>query len=196
MILGTLYGNTSTCPDLKFYATLRNSKQMADIFVGFQLMPPCQFICKMGHKGALSQTEKSKIVERLPKNISTVQIAKELDCSHRIFKKFVTNPALCNGRCNKGKIRKKAPVSHRAMSIIKREVRRNPLETRKKVFENACVPDVAKSTRCRILKSVAKCGKPEVRPPLKDIHMKKRMEWARNHMTVNVTPSYAHLSTR
>ena len=72
----------------------------------------------MGRKSALSQTEKSKIVQRLHKNISTLQIAKELDRSHETFTKFVTNPELCNGRSDKGKIRKKAPVSHRAMSRV------------------------------------------------------------------------------
>ena len=43
-----------------------------------------------------------------------------------------------------------------------------------------------KSTQCRILKSIAKYGNTEVRPPLKDIQVKKRMEWVRNHVKVNV----------
>ena len=71
------------------------------------------------------------------------------------------------------------------MSRIKREIRRNPLGTSKEVFENADVPDVPKSTRSHILRNVAKCGKPEVRPPIKDVHKKKRMECAKNHMKVN-----------
>ena len=78
-----------------------------------------------------------------------------MDHDHRTIKKFVTNPELCNGRSDKGKIRKKASVSHRAMSRIKKEIRRNPLGTSKEVFENADVPDVRKSTRCRILRNVA-----------------------------------------
>ena len=139
----------------------------------------------MGRRGALSQDEKSKIIQRLHDNISTLEISKELDHDHRTMKKIVTNPELCNGHSDKGKIRKKAPASHRAMSRIKREIRRNPLGTSKEVFENADVPDVPKSTRCRILRNVAKCGKPEVHPPLNDVHQKKRMEWARNHMKVN-----------
>ena len=143
------------------------------------LVQRANFTCKMGRRGALSQAEKSKIILRLHDNISTLEISKELDRDHRTIKKFVTNPELCNGRSDKGKIRKKAPVLHRAMSRIKREIRRNPLGTIKEVFENADVPDVPKSTRCRILRNVAKCGKPEVRPPLKDVHKKKRVEWAK-----------------
>ena len=62
------------------------------------------------------------------------------------------------------------------MSKIMREARRNPLETSKQVFEKAGVPDVPKSTRCRIKRTIAKFGKTEIRPQLKDMHKKKRME--------------------
>ena len=89
----------------------------------------------MGYKDAWSQTEKSTIFQRLCKIISTLQITKELNRDHRTIEKFVTNPELCNGSFDKEKIRKKAHVSHRAMNRIKREVRRNPLETRKTVFQ-------------------------------------------------------------
>ncbi len=92
-----------------------------------------------------------------------------------------------DGRSDKGKIRKNAHISQRAISMIKREVRRKPLGKRKDVFENVGVPDVPTSTRCRILhvRTVAKCADPEVRPPVKDIHKQKRMECARNHSKVN-----------
>jgi transposase len=53
------------------------------------------------------------------------------------------------------------------------------------VFQGAGIPDVPKTTRCRILKRLGKCGKPEVRPPLKDIHKKKRLEWAKKYMKLN-----------
>ena len=66
------------------------------------LVQRANFICKMGRRGALSQAEKSR----------------ELDRDHRTIKKFVTNPELCNGRSDKGKISKKAPVSHREKSAV------------------------------------------------------------------------------
>ena len=100
----------------------------------------------MGRRGALSQTEESKIIQRLHDNIFTLEIREELNRDHRTIKKFVTNPELCNRRSDKGKIRKKAPVLHRTMSRIKREICRNPLGTSKEVFENADVSDVPKST--------------------------------------------------
>ena len=71
--------------------------------------------------------------------------------SYRTFNKFITNLELCNGRSDKGKICKNAPVSHRSMSRLKREVRRNSLETRKKIFENACISDVPyHEKRCKM----------------------------------------------
>ena len=53
------------------------------------------------------------------------------------------------------------------------------------MFENADVPDVPKSTGCRVLRRIGECGKPEVRPLLKDIHKKKRMDWTKNSIKVN-----------
>ena len=91
------------------------------------LLQRVNLICKIGRRGALSHAEKSKVIQRLHDNICTLEISKELDRDHRTIKKFVTNPELCNGRSDKGEIRKKAPVSYRAMSRIKREIRHNPL---------------------------------------------------------------------
>ena len=138
----------------------------------------------MGCKDALSDAEKLKIPQGLY-NLSTLEIAKELGRDHRTVKRFAMNPALCNGRSDKGKIRKEAPVSRRYLNHIKREVYRTALQTSKEVFESAGVPDVPKSTRCRILRRIGKCGKPVVRPPLKAIHKKKRMEWAQKYIELN-----------
>ena len=46
MILGTLYSNTNTCPDQKFYANLRNGKLMVAILVISALYQRANFICK------------------------------------------------------------------------------------------------------------------------------------------------------
>ena len=72
--------------------------------------------------------------------MSTLQIAKELNRDHPTIKKFVTKTELCNGRSDKGKIRKRAPFSLRAMNKIKREVRRNPCKTSKTVFQMLMYP--------------------------------------------------------
>ena len=59
-----------------------------------------------------------------------------MERDHRTIKKFVTNPDIYNERFDKAKICKKAPVSHRAMGRMKREVRRNPLKTSNTVFQS------------------------------------------------------------
>ena len=89
----------------------------------------------------------------------------------------IHNPAL--GEQIRGKIRKKSGVSRRVISLIKREVHRNPLQTSKQVFEAVGMFNVPKSTRCSILQRIAKCKKPLVRPPLKQVHREKRLEWAK-----------------
>ena len=65
------------------------------------LLQRANFICEMGRRGALSQAEKSKIIQRLHDNISTLEISKELYPDHRTIKKCVTNPEHCNGLSNK-----------------------------------------------------------------------------------------------
>ena len=67
-------------------------------------------------------------------------MCKELGSEFFTIKKIVINPELCDGRSDKGKIRKNARVLHRAMCMTTREVRRNPLGCSKDVFENADVP--------------------------------------------------------
>ena len=67
-------------------------------------------------------------------------MCKELHSDICTIKKIVINPELCDGRSDKGKMRKKARVLHRVMSRITREVRPNPLGCSKDVFENADFP--------------------------------------------------------
>ena len=47
-------------------------------------------------------------------------MCKELDRDICTIKKIVIYPELCDGRSDKGKIRKKAPELHQAMSMIER----------------------------------------------------------------------------
>ena len=60
----------------------------------------------MGNKGALSETEKFN------SKVFTLEIMIGRD--NHTFKKLVISTAQCNGRSDKGKIQKQAPVSHLA----------------------------------------------------------------------------------
>ena len=139
----------------------------------------------MGHRGALTENEKAKIIKELKKKQSTLEIAKMLGRDHRTIKKYATNPQSCIGRADKGKTREKSGVSRRVISQIKREINRNPLQTSKQVFEAVGMVNVPKSTRCLILQRIAKCKKPLVRPPLKQVHQEKRLEWAKKYLKQN-----------
>ena len=46
----------------------------------------------MGHRGALSQSDESLIVQRLHDKISTSEIANELHRDHRTIEKYCTSP--------------------------------------------------------------------------------------------------------
>ena len=98
---------------------------------------------------------------------------------------FQTQHPLMEGHADKGKPRKSSIVSPRMVKRIKREICRNPLQTSKEIFESVGLPNKSKSTRCHILKSISKCGKPVARPPLKCIHREKRLKWAQNNMKIN-----------
>ena len=101
---------------------------------------------------------------------STLEISKTIGTDHRTVKKFANKPELCNGRSDKGKLRKSTRVSHRALNLIKREASRNPLQSSKEVFKDAGVSGIPKTSRCRILKTGQMC------------HKKKLLEWAQKYM--------------
>ena len=84
-----------------------------------------------------------------------------------------------------GKLRGSSIVNPRIVKRMKRQIRRNPLQTSKEIFDSVGLPNTSKSTRCHILKSISKCGKSVARPPLKCIHREKRLKWAENNMKVN-----------
>ena len=117
----------------------------------------------MGKKVTLSENEKAIIKGLLDKQ-TILKIAKTLNRDHQTIKKFVSNPTSFNGRSDKGKPRGSSIVSSRMIRRIKREIRRNPLQTRKEIFESVGLPNKSKSTRCHILKSISKCGKRVARP--------------------------------
>ena len=103
------------------------------------------------------------------------------------MKKLVKNPKLSNGRSDKWKICKKAHVSHRDMSIIKRKVRRNPFKTNKKSlwkrWRSWCAQINSMPHRAKRCKMWETGGSHSIN--LKDIHVKKRIEWARYCIKAN-----------
>ena len=69
-------------------------------------------------------------------------------------------------------------LSTRELSRVTRQLKKTPTTSSTIIFRNAGLQNISESTRCRVLRRLAKHVKPEVPPPLKDIHKEKRMAWA------------------
>ena len=62
------------------------------------------------------------------------------------------------------------------MSAIKCEAVKQSLLTNKQIFEQAGVSEIARTTRCRILNTVAEPVKPSIHPPSTTRHRNQRTE--------------------
>ena len=133
----------------------------------------------MGQKSDLTDSEKSKIVKRLSEGCSTLEIAKILGRDHRTIKRFVANSQ--QGR--KKRISKKSrKLTAKDLRRNKREATRNPLSSSAAIFRNGNLPGVPRSTRCSVLRDMAKVREAGTRPPLNKTHKFKRQELAKKYL--------------
>lgn len=133
----------------------------------------------MGKIFDLLDVEKEDIMLALSEGQSTLDISKRLSRDHRTIKSFLKKGL--NARKRKNKILFNN-VSSRQVSQIRRQVAKTPLCTSKVIFDEACVPNIPKTTRCRILQKVASVKKSKARPPLSKINKEKRVKWASDYM--------------
>ena len=133
----------------------------------------------MGKKRDLTKDEKSNIIAMLSKGDSTITIAKNLKRDHRTIKRFIETSQDGRKRREEKPFRK---LTKRDILGVKREVAKRPLATSKHIFQGASLGDVPRSTRCRVLRKVAKVKKATKRPPLTQKHREKRVEWAKKYM--------------
>ena len=147
-----------------------------------QIFVHLSFNATMGKKGDLTTDEKNKIVQMLSNGERSNDIAKDLGRDHRTIKKFIDNSQ--NGR----KKREEKPfrkLCNRDLNRIRREVVRRPLASSKDLFTSVGLGDTPRSTRCRVLKQVAKVKKSTKRPHLSQKHREKRVEWAKRYMKLD-----------
>ena len=140
------------------------------------------FNATMGKKGDLTTDEKNKIVQMLSDGERSNDIAKKLGRDHRTIKKFVDNSQSGRKKREEKPFRK---LCNRDLNRIKREVVRRPLASSKDLFTSVGLGDIPRSTRCRVLKQVAKVKKTTKRPPLSQKHREKRVEWAKRYMKLD-----------
>lgn len=134
---------------------------------------------RMGRKKDLTVPERSQIVRLLSKGIRTVEISKKLGRDHRTIQRFIQNTESKRTRADKGSSR---TVSARELRSIRRQTRKNPLASSKTVFEKAGLGHIPRTSRCRILQTVAHVKKSSKRPPLTKTHKEKRLVWAETYM--------------
>ena len=114
----------------------------------------------MGQKRDLTDSEKSKIVKSISEGCSTLEIAEILGRDHRTIKRFVANSQ--QGR--KNHVEKKiCKLTAKYLRRIKHEATRNPLSSSAVIFQNCNLPGVPRSTRCSVLRDMAKVRKAETR---------------------------------
>lgn len=133
----------------------------------------------MGKKKDLSQGEKAEIVQNLANGMKTIDIAKKIKRDHRTIKNFVNNSNAIRTRSDKGLRRK---VTMRELRRIKKELIRHPCLSSKRIFANADAAETPRTSRCRILQEMAVIKKPSIRPPLRETHKQKRVEWAHRYL--------------
>lgn len=133
----------------------------------------------MGKGKSLSNAEKENITRRLANGEDLIQIARTINRDPRTVKNFLNNSCRKRTRCDKGKFRVIRP---RELTCLKRAVSLKPLSCSKDIFLEAGIDVQSKSTRCRILRKIAKVKAAKKQPPLKKIHKEKRVQWAKSYM--------------
>uniref|UniRef100_A0A3P9ASB2 ST8 alpha-N-acetyl-neuraminide alpha-2,8-sialyltransferase 6 n=1 Tax=Maylandia zebra TaxID=106582 RepID=A0A3P9ASB2_9CICH len=133
----------------------------------------------MGQKKDLTATEKSKIVRYLAEGCSSLKIAKLLKRDHRTIKRFIQNSQ--QGR-KKHVEKPRRKITAHELRKVKRAAAKMPLATSLAIFQSCNITGVPKSTRCAILRDMAKVRKAERRPPLNKTHKLKRQDWAKKYL--------------
>ena len=132
----------------------------------------------MGKKSDIRAEEKERVVQLLGEGHSTLEIAKTLGRDHRTIKKV-------DQQCQQGLDKENQEIqgqTHKAglftASQLSREVKKNPLQTSKQVFDVHGISGVNRTTQCQILSTCSSTKKSPSKPPLTKIHKEKRWPWS------------------
>ena len=119
----------------------------------------------MGKKSDLTNDEKSSIRILLGQGLDTLDISKVLKRDHRTIQRYVNE-----GKCGRKKCPKRGfkKVSRREINRIKHVMIKTPHLTSKRIFEEANVENIARSTRCRVLRDMGKVKNDLKKPPSKN----------------------------
>ena len=138
----------------------------------------------MGRREDLTDDEKRIIIKELANATTAEVIAK------RINRHVVTVNKSLNDPLKKRKIRadcgSRKSVSKRDLNSLKRKLRKLPGATSARIFKEAGVPDIAKSTRNIIIAKIAEIKCPKKNPLLTTRHKTLRIDWAKTNMKTDM----------
>lgn len=137
----------------------------------------------MGRGKALTSKEKEIIIKESAKGISPDVIAAKIRRHIDTVKRFLKDPSPRKKRSDAGRSR---TVTTRDMRNVVRQIRKNPGQTSKSIFIAAGLPEVPKTTRNDIIRTIASVKSPLKLPPLTPRHKRLRMEWAEKYMKINM----------
>ena len=133
----------------------------------------------MGKKSDLTVQEKESITRELSKRSRTQEIAKVLRRDHRTIKKYVA----ASHRGRKKRVQPKfSKLSDRQLRQIHRQVVQTPLASSRQIFDTCDMPKLSCVTRCKALREVALVKTSMRRPPFKQQHKDRRIQWAKRCM--------------
>ena len=132
-----------------------------------------------GKKSDLTVQEKESITRELSKRSRTLKIAKVLRRDHRTIKKYVA----ASHRGRKKRVQREfSKLSDRLLRQIHRQVVQTPFASSRQIFDTCDMPKLSCVTRLKALREVALVKKSMRRPPFKQQHKDRRIQWAKKCM--------------
>ena len=114
--------------------------------------------------------------------MSTLQISKKLNRDHRTIKKAAKNIL---HKCVRSKGWGFKHVTEWNKRQLKQILSNHPLLTSAAVFDKACLTNIKRDKRCRILRTFGYVRKSCRRRPLTQIHKGKRLQWAQDNIKID-----------
>ena len=140
----------------------------------------------MGRGKDLTEEEKRTIIKEIATGNGPGAIAKEIGRHVGTVKQFVRSPSKRKPRCDRGVL--KAVTKHDFWRL-RRSIRKMPGATSAKIFEEAGLVNVLKTTCNNLLRKVAAIKSPSTKPPLTPRHRHLRMEWSKKYMKTDMDES-------
>ena len=137
----------------------------------------------MGRAKALTEAEKITIIKETDRSTSPVATAQMFGRHVKTIQRFLKDPSPRKCRNDKG-IRN--VISTRELRNVKRQLFKNPGNTGKRIFSNAGITNISKTTHNRVLQTMATVKSPEIKPRLTPRHVQMWQEWATTYMKLEV----------